>query len=425
MKLLLEQITITDTTGWTGPFSAGDIVRIDATKYDKGVYTKDGKTTYWYKEKGSGGGGGGVKPPVSQEPSTGFKNADEGNAFRKWFRKKYPTKATEFSLDETGGFDNAYIRKAFNYKPDGSNKTAGEIYKEETGGVLPPKVDEPKVKTIDDFDASIVSAATQTKFYDTSDRLIQWLSPEYNKNFKKDENVYKIVEDADNIKKQTNNPAIICYLKAATRFLGNKVKYFITNDKNYSKDVNDFINNKGFLVESITIKRPIGLINLLYEQTKYIIGTDFKNRKQITGSLKYNDRKNETLESYITNYNINGITDIPSFKLVSDGGLPDYSPVIGSVKAALIKTGDLKGLQPGEEPNVFTQDLENAILSYRKKFPDYVENQKYIDFLLLKNLFSDRFSKTKTEPSTKVGTSNDLDPNELLQSLSSGKKVNV
>ena len=35
MKLINEQIVLTDTTGWSGPFTLPDVQKVDATKFDK------------------------------------------------------------------------------------------------------------------------------------------------------------------------------------------------------------------------------------------------------------------------------------------------------------------------------------------------------------------------------------------------------
>ena len=42
-----------------------------------------------------------------------FKNKEEGNAFRAWVNETYPDYAEEIDLDNTGGYDNDYIMKAW------------------------------------------------------------------------------------------------------------------------------------------------------------------------------------------------------------------------------------------------------------------------------------------------------------------------
>jgi len=72
---------------------------------------------------------------ITYEPNTvtnpvPFKNKEEGDAFRKWFRSKpqYEFWARAWEVDETGPYNNSHIKKAYNLKSDG--KIAGEYYKE-------------------------------------------------------------------------------------------------------------------------------------------------------------------------------------------------------------------------------------------------------------------------------------------------------
>ena len=62
-----------------------------------------------------------------------FKNQSEGDAFRKWFRTRYPSQAASFGLDATGPFNNETIRKAFCWSSMGSDGTAaGKLYMQST-----------------------------------------------------------------------------------------------------------------------------------------------------------------------------------------------------------------------------------------------------------------------------------------------------
>jgi len=54
-------------------------------------------------------------------------NQEKGDAFRAWFNKQYPSKSAELDLDPTGPFDNATIKSAFCWKPDGL-ETTGDKY---------------------------------------------------------------------------------------------------------------------------------------------------------------------------------------------------------------------------------------------------------------------------------------------------------
>jgi len=72
---------------------------------------------------------------LTYEPNTAknpvpFKNKEEGDAFRKWFRENpaYEYWANLWEIDETGPYNNTYIKKAYNLIAGG--KTAGEFYKE-------------------------------------------------------------------------------------------------------------------------------------------------------------------------------------------------------------------------------------------------------------------------------------------------------
>lgn len=60
----------------------------------------------------------------SSRPSTGFTSKAEGDAFRVWVNTKYPLYAKSILLDNSGAFDNSYIRKAY--------EKYGAEYKSET-----------------------------------------------------------------------------------------------------------------------------------------------------------------------------------------------------------------------------------------------------------------------------------------------------
>ena len=62
---------------------------------------------------GGGSAGGGSSSGGSSSVSTGFKNKEEGDAFRGWVNDKYPAYAKSIVLSKTGDYDNSYIRKAY------------------------------------------------------------------------------------------------------------------------------------------------------------------------------------------------------------------------------------------------------------------------------------------------------------------------
>ena len=67
--------------------------------------------------------------PVKPEPlaDVPFKTAEQGNHFRGWFIKNFPTQAQRLDLDPTGSFNNSYIQKAYNMKTS-SGSIAGQLY---------------------------------------------------------------------------------------------------------------------------------------------------------------------------------------------------------------------------------------------------------------------------------------------------------
>jgi|688.fasta_scaffold268243_3 hypothetical protein len=52
-------------------------------------------------------------PRTIQFPPTPFTNATEGNAFRAWVNKNYPSYAKQIDLSLSGDFNNSFIKKAF------------------------------------------------------------------------------------------------------------------------------------------------------------------------------------------------------------------------------------------------------------------------------------------------------------------------
>jgi len=51
MKLINEQIVLTDTTGWNGPFTLSDVQKVDNNKFDIGVTNESGGKKYWTRKK--------------------------------------------------------------------------------------------------------------------------------------------------------------------------------------------------------------------------------------------------------------------------------------------------------------------------------------------------------------------------------------
>ena len=67
----------------------------------------------------------------NSEGKTPFKNATEGNAFRKWVNDNHAQYASRIDLDPTGAYDNAFIRKAWvEYGSDYEKvkKSSGAVY---------------------------------------------------------------------------------------------------------------------------------------------------------------------------------------------------------------------------------------------------------------------------------------------------------
>jgi hypothetical protein len=69
-----------------------------------------------------------------------FKNKEEGNAFRAWVNETYPDYAEEIDLDNTGGYDNAHIMKAWDkYGETYTNKDIEEPVEFEGGTYTDPE----------------------------------------------------------------------------------------------------------------------------------------------------------------------------------------------------------------------------------------------------------------------------------------------
>ncbi len=68
-----------------------------------------------------------------------FKNAEEGNVFRKWVNDTYPDKAKKLDLDPTGSFNNSFIQKAY--------EELGEEYQESKNST--PLIDGDELPKVD------------------------------------------------------------------------------------------------------------------------------------------------------------------------------------------------------------------------------------------------------------------------------------
>lgn len=76
-----------------------------------------------------------MQSKVQPEVEIPFKNVEQGNHFRGWFIKNFPTQAQKFDLDPTGSFNNSYISKAYNMKTS-SGSSAGQLYFNDNKGEL-------------------------------------------------------------------------------------------------------------------------------------------------------------------------------------------------------------------------------------------------------------------------------------------------
>jgi hypothetical protein len=82
---------------------------------------------------------------VSKTSSVPFKNATEGNEFRKWVNKYYPQVAAQIQLDPSGEYNNSYITNAWNYKVGGG--TIGEKFLSQKKNYL----GDPETSTYDQY----------------------------------------------------------------------------------------------------------------------------------------------------------------------------------------------------------------------------------------------------------------------------------
>ena len=102
MKLINEQIVLTDTTGWSGPFTLPDVQKVDATKFDIGETTEKGVKKYWTKKKNNN-----KIQPKKDEPKKDEPKKDEP-------KKDEPKKELVTPVDSKSIFD-IYSKKIFFY----------------------------------------------------------------------------------------------------------------------------------------------------------------------------------------------------------------------------------------------------------------------------------------------------------------------
>ena len=100
---------------------------------------------------------GSYSPPRTiQLPSTPFTNKTEGDNFRAWVNKKYPSYAKQIDLSLSGDYNNSFIRKAFQqygteYIKEGktATKTTSSGYK--SGSLIYLKEDSSSIYSFPEF----------------------------------------------------------------------------------------------------------------------------------------------------------------------------------------------------------------------------------------------------------------------------------
>ena len=112
MKLINEQIVLTDTTGWSGPFTFTDVQQVDATKFDIGETTKNSVKNYWTKKKKNN-----KIQPKKDEPKKDEPKKDE------------PKKELVTPVDSKSIFD-IYSKKIFFYSKNNVPYPIKEFNKE-------------------------------------------------------------------------------------------------------------------------------------------------------------------------------------------------------------------------------------------------------------------------------------------------------
>lgn len=86
------------------------------------------------KEETKADGTSPVHTPKPDFPSTPFANALEGNAFREWVNTNHPQWAKQHDLDPVGGFNNAWIREAYQeFSKEYANATKPSISELQSG----------------------------------------------------------------------------------------------------------------------------------------------------------------------------------------------------------------------------------------------------------------------------------------------------
>ena len=121
MKLINEQIVLTDTTGWSGPFTLPDVQKVDATKFDIGETTEKGVKKYWTKKKNNNK----IQPkkdePKKDEPKKELVTPVDSKSIFDIYSKKiwfYNKNNLIFNIqqfnNEIGDWINYFISEGFN-----------------------------------------------------------------------------------------------------------------------------------------------------------------------------------------------------------------------------------------------------------------------------------------------------------------------
>jgi len=295
--------------------------------------------------------------------------------FQDWLDENYPTWYKGGKLSKGNGYG-AYgpnTRRMY------ENNDVKEKYTnwKKSGGVTPQTA-----TNIESIDKDITDVAKNVTFYDTAGRLIEWLDFKSNESFDTDPNMVKIVTLANRRKTGGDTP-IIAYIKSVLSYLRKNVSEIDVEDT-YKTDIDSYINSKTPLIENTYLKPVIGLSKILLDETRirYLIKND-DGKLFISGQKTSVNRGNLDSSFVISQYKNNNVTYFKPLSLVSSNKLPDAAPLVGEVKIKL---------DAADGNNVFTQNLKDKIIKYRKDNNiAHAYDEGDIDFYLIQSLFADKF----------------------------------
>ena len=358
MKLINEQIVLTDTTGWNGPFTLSDVQKVDNNKFDIGVTNESGGKKYWTRKKTE------QKPVVKPK-------------------------------------DEPIVKKDETPKP-------AEEKKVETLDTLSS---DPQLK-------GIIDVAKKVTFLDNNRAVIYTFNARKNPQFNEDPQVISTVKRAKNLLSYNSNSPLFSYIEAVVEYYQGAITGIVTSDKDIETELAKAKDKKIF--ENFFIRKSEGLINLLFEQTVFNVIDGPGGQKLLGGVKQYEDLGNVDSNSLINfrvyNQSFGAIRPKGKDKLFSD-----KAPIVDEIRKKLNLPKPSEGTNPQIFDDTLYNAIKKYRMDNKITYPNdpgYIDTY-LIDFIYKDEIDKRKkeSGQTQVSPSTTSTSNKTVENKKLPQSF--------